>query len=135
MFSDDGKQWAWYNFSIIEYSTSSLPFGIKHLVSLSSWERYTLKLWIQASKLLLAIQHSTLLQTAEQFRFQKFTNSNIFRQTFPSSSLENEIPGQSLGGRWLQCSQLNVAIQRVTRDDGPAVENKGNRGLTLCMNL
>jgi hypothetical protein len=82
-----------------------------------------------------SIQYTTLFQTLPQFTFQELLNADILGKTLSSSGFEYKVSGGSLCRGRLKRAKLDVAIEWVAGDDGPAVKDEGGCGLTLGMNL
>lgn len=79
------------------------------------------------------IQDPTLLQTPEQLRLQELADSDILSQPLPPPRLHDEISSRSLRARGLERPQLDALVEWITRDDAPAVEDKTDGRLTLCL--
>lgn len=87
------------------------------------------------TSLTLTVQHPAFLKTTEQLWFQELADCNVLSQTLPPASLKDKVACQLLCGRRFERSGCDVLVERVARDDRPAVEDEGEGDLTLCVDL
>lgn len=81
----------------------------------------------------LRVQNATFPQALPELRFQKFAHRHILRQTLSSSCLQDEIPRSGHGRCHLQRSELDITIQRISRNHAPLVKNKTDGSLSLSV--
>jgi hypothetical protein len=83
----------------------------------------------------LSIEHSALLETPKELRFQEFAYGDVLCKTLPSPCLEHEVACELLCGRRLEWSGCDVLVKRIAGYDRPAIEDEGKGDLALCVDL
>lgn len=84
---------------------------------------------------LLTIKNTTLLQTPKQLGLQKLAHGHILRQTLAPTRLEDKVARGGLRSGRFERTETHIAVERVARDDGPAVKDEGDGCLALCVDL
>jgi hypothetical protein len=83
----------------------------------------------------LPIQHTALLQAPEQIGLEELANGDVLSEPLAAARLEDKVAGECLRGRGLERAQRHVLVERVAGDNGPAVEDEGERDLALGVDL